>query len=116
MQPQDQIKDILIFLGRENDLEGTLRDKHITKILEYMIVQDTEDYAKTISKLAFKCGISARIIRENYLLGMEMFDIIGTYANGGVKHWKWQGVPIPKTHAKENPRIDAKKLKALDGG
>lgn len=93
MDIADEIKSVVVFLGRENDLEGTLRDKHLVKILDYMITTETEQYQETLGKLAFKCGINQRYIKENYLVGMELFKIIQVYSNGGLKHWKWNGVP-----------------------
>lgn len=88
----EQIKDVILFLGRENDTDGQIRDRHLTKIIEYLIITETEQYAVTLAKLALKTGINQRYIRENYIQGMELFGLINVYPNGGNKHWKWIGV------------------------
>lgn len=111
MKEGDEIRDVVVFLGRENDLEGALRDKHLAKILDYMIQTQYEDYTVTLGKLAFKTGINQRYIKENYLLGMEFFNLIEVSQNGGKRTWRWKGVPVESVNRKQGIKISVKDIK-----
>ena len=87
----EEITAILEFLGRSHS-EGQVRGDHLSKILMYLHRTRTEEYKKTLAKLALLCGIGQRYLKENYLDGLEAFGIIEVQYGSKWKVWKWQGL------------------------
>lgn len=89
--PNEEIVQILEFLGRKHS-EGQVKGDHLSKILGYLHMTKTEEYGKTISKLSLLCGIGQRYIKENYLEGLEAFNIITVSVGSKWKVWNWNGL------------------------
>lgn len=86
----EETKHILSLFDREED-GSKVRSKHFRKIIEYMVGQKTELYEKTVSKLTISLGVGDRIIKENYLKGLEAWGIIRVDYIEGRKTWFWMG-------------------------
>lgn len=89
-KPQE-IENILNALGRNDKVEGIVKASHLGKILNYLQMKGTEEYEKTLYKMALVCGANIRYIRENYLKGLEMFGIISVTHSHNITVWKWIG-------------------------
>lgn len=89
----EEITKVLDFLGRTHDRMGDVRYDHLSKILNYLYSKQTEDYDVTVSKLTLLLGISKRLVRENFLDGLEAFKIIIVTYGVHTKIWRWNGVP-----------------------
>jgi len=87
----EEITQILNFLGRTHS-EGDVKGDHLSKILMYLHMQKTEEYKKTVAKLALLCGIGQRYIKENYLDGLEAFGIIEVQYGSKWRVWTWKGL------------------------
>lgn len=87
----DELVNVLEFLGRKHT-EGDVAGDHLSRILEYLIRQQQEEYKKTVSKLALLIGIGQRYVKENYLEGLEAFDIIEIRVGSKWKIWTWRGI------------------------
>jgi len=82
---------ILEFLGRRHS-EGDVKGDHLSKILNYLIEHQTEKYDKTLAKLSLLCGIGQRYVKENYLDGLEAFDIVEINFDTSGRNWHWKGL------------------------
>lgn len=86
-----ELSNILEFFGRKDDKARIAKD-HFIQIVSYLLKTQKEEYNKTLSKLSLLCSTNQRYIRENYLEGLESFDIIEVYVENNKKNWIWRGL------------------------
>ena len=89
----EEILGILNIIGR-SERDGAVRDTHLSKILNYLFQQKTELLKKTVSKLTLVCGMSKRVIRENYIDGLIAFGIIKIVVENNAEIWNWVGLKV----------------------
>lgn len=87
----DDIKGVLDAIGR-GSRDGAVRDSHLGQIVSYLHQKKTEKLKSTYSKLALVCGISKRILRENYIEGLMEFGVIEVKIVNHDEVWNWIGV------------------------
>lgn len=86
-----EIKEVMDFLGRSHS-EGNVAGDHLAQVLEYLIKIQSEEYKKTLSKLAVKTSVGTRTLKENYLEGLEGWGIINVSIGSKWKVWTWRGI------------------------
>lgn len=86
----DDIKIVMESIGR-GSRDGAVRDSHLGQILSYLHMKKTEKLKSTYSKLALVCGISKRILRENYIEGLIEFGVITVLIINHDEVWNWVG-------------------------
>ena len=87
----DDIKGVMDAIGR-GSRDGAVRDSHLSQILGYLHQKKTEKLKSTYSKLALICGISKRVLRENYIEGLMEFGIINVRIESHDEVWNWVGL------------------------
>lgn len=89
----DDIKGVLDGIGR-GSRDGAVRDSHLGQIVSYLHQKKTEKLKSTYSKLALVCGISKRILRENYIEGLIEFGVIEVRIENHDEVWNWIGSKV----------------------
>lgn len=86
----EEIKNIMDYLGRGSQ-SGEVKGTHLGQILGYLRQHKKEKMRVTLAKLSLICGMNKRYVRENYLEGLEEFEIIKTEQDGNELSWYWIG-------------------------
>lgn len=86
-----EIKEILIFLGRDKG-DSDVSCSHLGKILEYLKKMKQAPLRPTINILGLIVGAHPRYIREGYMNGIEDSGIIKTINISNVEYFQWVGL------------------------
>lgn len=86
------ITEVIRFLGRDKDIKADYRQDHLSKILNYLHQQQTEELKLTLSKLALFVGIDYTHIKRNYVDGLVAFGILEVAHGSKGQIWRWKGV------------------------
>lgn len=86
-----EIMDIIEALGR-TATEGNVKGDNLGRVLLYLQQTKTEEWKKTINRLAIRIGIHARYVKENYLNGIADEGIIELCTVEHKIFWRWIGI------------------------
>lgn len=92
-QTHKGVMQVLQALGRDDiDERGKIRDRHITKIITWLISHPSGRYGDLVAQLGLICGIRWRYILE-YLEGFRAMGYLRiTHESSGERYF-WIGVP-----------------------
>jgi len=88
----EKIREVTDYLGLTR-ATGEVKDTNTGIVLEFMIKNGKGSYKELLARLALRCRMQTRYIRENILEGLEYEHIVKVYMNNGEKFWEFVGAP-----------------------
>lgn len=88
-----ELHKVARFLDRDNDHDSEVRESHFGIIMETLISRGRIDYKQFLSMMSLRCKMNKRYVRENYLDGLEAYNIISVTMSDGRTWIEYVGLP-----------------------
>ena len=112
MEEKDAVNEALFRMGIDSITgKGEIKNKHMYQIISYLFQTKSEEYDKSLAKLAVSIQMDRRKIRENYMEGLEAWDIILVKSVDRKRIWFWN---IKSDEEKMNEELKEKEKRGWE--